>query len=203
MASSLDESIDLKKQFHTTLALVRTISAFLTEMENVCKPHVDRISNLLEQYQCCADVDPLLLPRKVDFMDIKKKLLFKITQEINKEIDAVLVFVRKLGHYSDRLCRHFDHCMSRYRSSFSTMDTEIVTQASPKQPSITDILEMLDECCRGVRERFLCKQLLLTSLDSAHPRVGDSLGRDWGEGDRAVYSHLTECLTVCGDVLGS
>lgn len=82
-------SEDLKNQLCKSLAGLKLFLKYFKEMEVQCKPCIDYLMNLTEQYQCCDKVDPILLPKKVDFPDVKEQLLYKISVTMTRQIEAV------------------------------------------------------------------------------------------------------------------
>jgi len=77
------ENQEIKNQFKKTLILVRDVYTFYKNQEKECKPHIDRLVNLLEQYQSCFAMNTTFLPKDIDYVTVKKKLLCKLTTEIN------------------------------------------------------------------------------------------------------------------------
>lgn len=82
-------SDELKNQLCKSLTGLKLFLKFFREMEESCKASIDNLINVTEQYQCCDKVDPILLPRKVKFVDVKRQLMYKITVCVTKQIETL------------------------------------------------------------------------------------------------------------------
>lgn len=80
---------DLKVQLHKSLSALKALVTFYLTMEDKCKPSLEKLLNLTDQYICCRQVPPAELPQKVDFADVKIRLLHKISLAIDTEIDCL------------------------------------------------------------------------------------------------------------------
>ena len=79
----------LKVQLHKSLTELKLVLKFFIETKAICRPCIDRLINLTEQYQCCDKVDPTQLPNKIDFIDVKDKLMYKLSMEVTKELESL------------------------------------------------------------------------------------------------------------------
>ena len=79
----------LKKQVQNAFTLIKQSRKGIQELDEKALPCIKTIANLTEQYQCCTAVRVSDLPLKVDFGEVKQKLLFKISSEITENISKL------------------------------------------------------------------------------------------------------------------
>ncbi|KAH3772810.1 uncharacterized protein LOC127845634 isoform X2 [Dreissena polymorpha] len=190
----------VNKHLQKYLQLLVKAQGTLTECEARSAAAVNSLKNLIDQYQCCRQVNPTQLPPgHRDWDDVKTRLLFKLTDMINQELETLRTSVESLGVLSSCLSQQYGVCMYQYSQCHDQVTD--VTRATATLPSLADLLGMCEASERLVRERFLCKQHLITSLDPAQPDSADYFSRHWASRDAQLLDTLREYLLICEEFM--
>ncbi|XP_060595710.1 AFG2-interacting ribosome maturation factor-like isoform X2 [Ruditapes philippinarum] len=184
----------LKTQLHKTFSFLQQCRSGIQELDSKALPCIKTIANLTEQFQCCTGVSVSDLPSKVDFCEVKQKLLFKISSEINENVSKLHLLL--YGEYSDGIGRHYDKCMSRCAKCNASEDLSKLLERSPLYPSMTDMLQWIEITERLIREAYLCKKFIIDTYTPDLPAISDRLESSWTAGDKELYKQIDEYLAL-------
>ncbi|KAJ8303609.1 hypothetical protein KUTeg_020005 [Tegillarca granosa] len=145
----------LQKSFTIIQQSVKSWQEFLIK----CKPELSSIDNLGEQYICCKEAPEYMIPMLNNLPDLKDKLLYKITTEINMKVEDIQLEMKCFKNVCDRVTKQCDYSMDLYRKHADTIHMNEITERTATFPSIVDMLEWIQNT-----ERLFLQQYPLYKL---------------------------------------
>lgn len=197
----LTELSDIQKQLQKTFSAIKQCRLEIQEIETVAGQCIKTIANLSEQYQSCCAVRVMALPSSVNFAEVKEKLLFKISSEINENVNKLQAQVSSYEVFSKRMSKQYEQCISKYNKCCCAQELNQLIARSPLCPSVTDMLEWVEVSERMIRESYLCKKFVVDTFTPDQPGICDSLESSWREGDKDLCNQLDEYLALTNNFM--
>ncbi|XP_045193375.2 ribosome biogenesis protein C1orf109 homolog [Mercenaria mercenaria] len=192
---------DIQRQLQKAFNTLKKCFNGIKEVEEKARPCIKMIINLTEQFHCCTAVTSPGLPLNIDFNEVRQKLLYKISTEINENISKLQTLICRYEEYSDCMGSQYDRSMSKCGRYTAAKDISQLLERSPLYPSVTDMLEWVQISERSIRETYLCKKFIIDTFSPDQPGICDSLESSWQEGDKDLYNQLDEYIALTSNFM--
>lgn len=184
----------LQQQLQKSFTVIQQSVKSWQESLLKCKPELNSIENLGEQYISCKEAPEYMIPMLNTLPDVKDKLLYKITTEINVKVVNIQTEMKSLKHVCDRVTKQCDYSMDMYRKHAGTIPINDITERTATCPSIADLLEWIQDTERLFLQQYHIKEHLLDKLNLNDKSTLSLLMNTWNKGDQAVLDQIQEYL---------
>ncbi|XP_069113306.1 AFG2-interacting ribosome maturation factor-like [Argopecten irradians] len=130
----------------------------LTELE----PHLLTLNNLTEQFASCYSTTNIQLTSLTSQLpDIKDKLLYKLQQEIYVKFAVIQENMCLLHGLCEKISKQCKYSTDLYMKNSMALDLVSVTTTTATRPSISDMLEWLQDTEQSFRQRYWARIYIL------------------------------------------
>ncbi|XP_070702555.1 AFG2-interacting ribosome maturation factor [Pempheris klunzingeri] len=142
-----------------------------------CSPLMASLENLAEQLRALSNVQISNTPLR-DFPDLEDRLRFKLLEAMDTVMCKLSEKMSSLQSVRDSISNQVSAVFQLYEQNKDTLDLLSVTERSATTPSLSDMMEWLQDAERYYRQQFLKRKTLLQTvraddislLESAHKR---------------------------------
>lgn len=184
----------LQQQLQKSFTIIQQSVKSWQESLIKCKPELSSIDNLGEQYICCKEAPEYMIPMLNNLPDLKDKLLYKITTEINMKVENIQLEMKCFKNVCDRVTKQCDYSMDLYRKHADTIHMNKITERTATCPSIVDMLEWIQNTERLFLQQYHIKKHLLDQFNLNDKSTLSLLMKTWNKGDQAVLDQIQEYL---------
>lgn len=152
-----------------------------------CQVEIDCLQNLTEQYTCCeqADIGVLL----VQVPDVREKLLYKISTEIDKKLTKLSNLVNTFQNIYERISKQYS-----YSLGFSKhLPLDIVTTTTEMIPAVSDMIEWLNDAETLLHHQYCLKKHLLESFNVQTFESNNFMNK-WNSGNKEAAQQIDDTL---------
>lgn len=143
-----------------------------------CGPLMDSLGNLAEQSQALSNVQLANTPLR-DFPDLEERLRFKLLQATDTVLLNLNEKMSSLQSVRDAISNQVSAVFQLYEQHTDSLDLLIVTERSASVPSLSDMLEWLQDAERHYRQQFLRRKTLLQTLRADDLSLLESAPKRW------------------------
>lgn len=134
----------------------------------------------LDQLHSCAKVNFKGSPLG-DFVDLKQKLEYKLLKQTESILAKLHVDLETFQRIAKKMSILWSSCLDVYTSLSSSLPISVVCEGTPTQPSISDLLEWLNDLERIHWELYEEKADIFSRLTYTASMVNiDNAIKDWG-----------------------
>nr|XP_046274351.1 uncharacterized protein C1orf109 homolog isoform X2 [Scatophagus argus] len=149
----------LRKGFQSLENIQKVWSSVLAE----CSPLLGSLGNLAEQSRALSNVQLSDTPLRV-FPDLEERLRFKLLQAMDTVLGKLNEKMSSLQSCRDSISNQVSAVLQLYEHNRDSLDVLTVTERSTTIPSLSDMLEWLQDAERHYRQQFLRRKTLLQTL---------------------------------------
>ncbi|XP_078123599.1 AFG2-interacting ribosome maturation factor [Sander vitreus] len=149
----------LKKSFQSLENNQKVWSSVLAD----CSPLMVSLGNLAEQSRALSNVQISNTPLR-DFPELEERLRFKLLQATDTVLGKLNEKVSSLQSVRDSISNQVFAVFQHYEQNTDSLDLLTVTERSATAPSVSDMLEWLQDAERHYRQQFLRRKTLLQTL---------------------------------------
>ncbi|KAM8766989.1 AFG2-interacting ribosome maturation factor [Acanthopagrus schlegelii] len=164
----------LRKSFQGLESNQKVWSGVLAE----CSPLMASLGNLAEQWRALSNVQLSNTPLR-DFPDLEERLRFKLVQATDTVLCKLNEKMSSLQSVRDSISNQVTAVFQLYEENTDSLDLLTVTERSVTSPSISDMLEWLQDAERHYREQFLRRKTLLQTLRADDLSLLESAPKRW------------------------
>ncbi|XP_006212732.1 AFG2-interacting ribosome maturation factor [Vicugna pacos] len=150
-----------------------------------CPPLLTSLSNLAEQLQAAQNLRFEDVPSLRAFPDLKERLRRKQLAAGDIVLDKLWERLDALLKVRDVVSSHVEHVLQIYEQHADALGVGAVLQASATSPSVSEMLEWLQDIERHYRNSYLKRKYLLSSVEwgdlgniQALPTAWDRISED-------------------------
>ncbi|CAJ1083181.1 uncharacterized protein C1orf109 homolog [Xyrichtys novacula] len=149
----------LKKSFHSLENNQRIWKSVLVE----CGPLMVSLENLAEQSRALSNVQISNTPLR-DFPELEERLRFKLLKSTDTVLFKLNEKMSSLQSVRDSICNQVSAVFQLYEQNSDSVDLLTLTERSAATPSVSDMLEWLQDAERHYRQQFVRRKTLLQTL---------------------------------------
>ncbi|XP_031151733.1 uncharacterized protein C1orf109 homolog [Sander lucioperca] len=149
----------LKKSFQSLENNQKVWSSVLAD----CSPLMVSLGNLAEQSRALSNVQISNTPLR-DFPELEERLRFKLLQATDTVLGKLNEKMSSLQSVRDSISNQVFAVFQHYEQNTDSLDLLTVTERSATAPSVSDMLEWLQDAERHYRQQFLRRKTLLQTL---------------------------------------
>ncbi|XP_032390643.1 AFG2-interacting ribosome maturation factor [Etheostoma spectabile] len=149
----------LKKSFQSLEHNQKVWTSVLAD----CSPLMVSLDNLVEQSRALSNVQISNTPLR-DFPDLEERLRFKLIQAMETVLGKLNEKMTSLQSVRDSISNQVFAVFQHYEQNTDSLDLLTVTERSATAPSVSDMLEWLQDAERHYRQQFLKRKTLLQTL---------------------------------------
>ncbi|KAF1381832.1 hypothetical protein PFLUV_G00158110 [Perca fluviatilis] len=149
----------LKKSFQSLENNQKVWTSVLAD----CSPLMVSLGNLAEQSRALSNVQISNTPLR-DFPDLEERLRFKLLQATDTVLGKLNEKMSSLQSVRDSISNQVFAVFQHYEQNTDSLDLLTVTERSATAPSVSDMLEWLQDAERHYRQQFLRRKTLLQTL---------------------------------------
>ncbi|XP_030268769.1 AFG2-interacting ribosome maturation factor [Sparus aurata] len=164
----------LRKSFQGLESNQKVWSDVLAE----CSPLMVSLGNLAEQWRALSNVQLSNTPLR-DFPDLEERLRFKLVQATDTVLCKLNGKMSSLQSVRDSISNQVSAVFQLYEENTDSLDLLTVTERSVTAPSLSDMLEWLQDAERHYREQFLRRKTLLQTLRADDLSLLESAPKRW------------------------
>ncbi|KAM6958885.1 AFG2-interacting ribosome maturation factor [Aplochiton taeniatus] len=169
----------LKKCFQSLESNQNEWNSILAE----CTSLVTSLGNSAEQLRALSTVEISNTPLST-FPDLQERLQFKLIQAVDLVLGKLNEKMSALKLVRDSISKQVWSAFQLYEQYSDSLDLATCTQRSATAPSISDMLEWLQDAERYYRQQFLRRKSLLQSMRPNDLSLLESVPKRW----EALYS---------------
>uniref|UniRef100_UPI00398EEFBE AFG2-interacting ribosome maturation factor n=1 Tax=Pristiophorus japonicus TaxID=55135 RepID=UPI00398EEFBE len=143
-----------------------------------CTPFLSSLSNLAEQLQACNNVVFKNTPFR-KFPDLQPRLKYKLTQAMEISLEKLGEKMSVLKRVRDTTNNQVATCFQMYEQHADTIGLTAVLERSCLSPSVSDMLEWLQDVERFYRSQYLSREILLQSISYDNLPDIQALPQSW------------------------
>ncbi|XP_034748267.1 uncharacterized protein C1orf109 homolog [Etheostoma cragini] len=128
-----------------------------------CSPLMVSLGNLAEQSRALSNVQISNTPLR-DFPDLEERLRFKLLQAMDTVLVKLNEKMTSLQSVRDSISNQVFAVFQLYEQNTDSLDLLTVTERSATAPSVSDMLEWLQDAERHYRQQCLRRKTLLQTL---------------------------------------
>ncbi|XP_068603469.1 AFG2-interacting ribosome maturation factor [Brachionichthys hirsutus] len=159
-----------------------------------CSPLMVSLGNLAEQSRALSNTQLPNTPLR-DFPDLEERLRFKISQATDTVLGKLNEKMSSLESVRDSISNQVSAAIHLYDQNKDDLDLITVTERSATTPSLSDMLEWLQDAERHYRQQFLRRKTLLQLLRSDDVSLLESAPNRWKSLESpSADDHITDTL---------
>ncbi|XP_029299110.1 AFG2-interacting ribosome maturation factor [Cottoperca gobio] len=159
-----------------------------------CSPLMVSLANLAEQSRALSNVQISNTPLR-DFPDLEARLHFKILQATDTVLVKLNEKMSSLQSVRDTISNQVSAVVQLYEQSADCLDLLTVTERSATAPSVSDMLEWLQDAERHYRQQFLRRKTLLQTLRADDLSLLESAPKRWKSLESpSAEEHISDTL---------
>ncbi|XP_059206386.1 AFG2-interacting ribosome maturation factor [Centropristis striata] len=159
-----------------------------------CSPLMVSLGNLAEQSRALSNVQISNTPLR-DFPDLEEKLRFKLSLATDTVLGKLHDKMSSLQSVRDSISNQVSAVFQLYEQQADSLDLLAVTERSATAPSVSDMLEWLQDAERHYRQQFLRRKTLLQTLRPDDLSLLESAPKRWKSLESATAEdHITDTL---------
>lgn len=143
-----------------------------------CTPLMVSLGNLAEQLGALSRVQLSNTPLSV-FPDLEARLRFKLLHAADIVLGKINEKISSLQSVKDSISNQVSAAFQLYEQNKDSLDPSTVTARSPTTPSISDMLEWLQDAERHYRQQFVKRKTLLQTLRADDLALLESAPKRW------------------------
>ncbi|XP_044028927.1 uncharacterized protein C1orf109 homolog [Siniperca chuatsi] len=143
-----------------------------------CSPLMVSLGNLAEQSRALSNVQISNTPLR-DFPDLEERLRFKLLQATDTVLGKLNEKMSSLQSVRDSISNQVSAVFQLYEQNTVSLDLLTVTERSATAPSLSDMLEWLQDAERHYRQQFLRRKTLLQTLRADDLSLLESAPKRW------------------------
>ncbi|XP_041810811.1 uncharacterized protein C1orf109 homolog [Chelmon rostratus] len=143
-----------------------------------CGPLIGSLGNLAEQSRALSSVRLSSTPLRV-FPDLEERLRFKLLEATDTVLGKLNEKMSSLQSVRDSMSNQVSAVFQLYEQNTDSLDLLTVTQRSATTPSLSDMLEWLQDAERHYRQQFLRRKTLLQTLRAEDLSLLESAPKRW------------------------
>ncbi|XP_030003867.1 AFG2-interacting ribosome maturation factor [Sphaeramia orbicularis] len=143
-----------------------------------CGPLMVSLGNLAEQSIALSNVQLSNTPLRV-FPDLEERLRFKQQHAIDTVLGKMNEKMSSLQSVRDSISNQVSGVFQLYEQNTESLDIPTLTERSAITPSISDMLEWLQDADRHYRQEFLRRKMLLQTLRADDLSLLESAPKRW------------------------
>lgn len=128
-----------------------------------CSPLLVSLGNLAEQSRALSNVHISNTPLR-DFPDLEERLRFKLSHATDTVLGKLHEKMSSLQSVRDSISNQVSAVFQLYEQNTDSLDLLTVIERSAAAPSVSDMLEWLQDAERHYRQQFLQRKTLLLTL---------------------------------------
>uniref|UniRef100_UPI0037E71014 AFG2-interacting ribosome maturation factor n=1 Tax=Semicossyphus pulcher TaxID=241346 RepID=UPI0037E71014 len=128
-----------------------------------CSPLMVSLGNLAEQSRALSNVQISNTPLR-DFPDLEERLRFKLLQATDTVLGKLNEKMSSLQSVRDSISNQVSAVLQLYEQNSDNLDLLTMTERTATAPSVSDMLEWLQDAERHYRQQFLRRKTLLQTL---------------------------------------
>ncbi|XP_068567410.1 AFG2-interacting ribosome maturation factor [Cebidichthys violaceus] len=180
----------LRKSFQTLESNQKVWKSVLAD----CSPLMGSLGNLAEQSRALSNVQVSNTPLR-DFPDLEERLRFKLSQATDTVLGKLNEKMSSLQSVRDAISNQVSAVFQLYEQNTDSLDLLAVTERSATAPSVSDMLEWLQDAERHYRQQFLRRKTLLLTLRADDLSLLESAPKRWNSLECAsAEDHITDTL---------
>nr|XP_033492198.1 uncharacterized protein C1orf109 homolog [Epinephelus lanceolatus] len=180
----------LRKSFQSLENNQKVWTSVLAE----CSPLMVSLGNLAEQSRALSNVQISNTPLR-DFPDLEERLRFKLSQATDTVLGKLNEKMCSLQSVRDSISNQVSGVFQLYEQNADSLDLLTVTERSATIPSVSDMLEWLQDAERHYRQQFLRRKTLLQTLRPDHLSLLESAPKRWKSLESpSTEDHITDIL---------
>ncbi|XP_035537329.1 uncharacterized protein C1orf109 homolog [Morone saxatilis] len=164
----------LRKSFQSLENNQKVWSSVLAD----CSPLMVSLGNLAEQSRALSNVQISNTPLR-DFPDLEERLRFKLLQATDTVLVKLNEKMSSLQSVRDSISNQVSAVLQLYEQNTDSLDLLTVTERSATAPSLSDMLEWLQDAERHYRQQFLRRKTLLQTLRADDLSLLESAPKRW------------------------
>ncbi|XP_074470479.1 AFG2-interacting ribosome maturation factor [Sebastes fasciatus] len=159
-----------------------------------CSPLMVSLGNLSEQSRALSNVHISNTPLR-DFPDLEERLRFKLLQATDTVLGQLNDKMSSLQSVRDSISNQVSAVVQLYEQNADSLDLPTVTERSATAPSVSDMLEWLQDAERHYRQQFLRRKTLLQTLRAEDLSLLESAPKRWKSLESpSAENHITDTL---------
>ncbi|XP_073339954.1 AFG2-interacting ribosome maturation factor [Pagrus major] len=143
-----------------------------------CSPLMVSLGNLAEQSRALSNVQLSNTPLRI-FPDLEERMRFKLLQATDTVLCKLNEKMSSLQSVRDSTSNQVSAVFQLYEQNTDSLDLPTVTERSATAPSLSDMLEWLQDAERHYREQFLRRKTLLQTLRADDLALLESAPKRW------------------------
>uniref|UniRef100_A0A8P4G6B2 Uncharacterized protein n=1 Tax=Dicentrarchus labrax TaxID=13489 RepID=A0A8P4G6B2_DICLA len=143
-----------------------------------CSPLMVSLGNLAEQSRALSNVQISNTPLR-DFPDLEEGLRFKLLQATDTVLVKLNEKMSSLQSVRDSISNQVSAVLQLYEQNTDSLDLLTVTERSATAPSLSDMLEWLQDAERHYRQQFLRRKTLLQTLRADDLSLLEAAPKRW------------------------
>lgn len=143
-----------------------------------CSPLIESLGNLVEQSRALSNVQLSSTPLR-DFPDLEERLRFKLLQATDTVLFKLNEKMSSLQSVRDSISNQVSAVLQLYEQNSDSLDLITVTERSATTPSVSDMLEWLQDAERHYRQQFLRRKTLLQTLRADDLSLMEAAPKRW------------------------
>ncbi|XP_054462394.1 ribosome biogenesis protein C1orf109 homolog [Anoplopoma fimbria] len=143
-----------------------------------CSPLMVSLGNLAEQSRALSNVQISNTPLR-DFPDLEERLRFKLSQATDTVLGKLNEKMSSLQSVRDSVSNQVSAVFQLYEQNADSLDLVTVTERSATAPSVSDMLEWLQNAERHYRQQYLRRKSLLLTLRADDLSLLESAPKRW------------------------
>ncbi|XP_045914717.1 uncharacterized protein C1orf109 homolog isoform X2 [Micropterus dolomieu] len=143
-----------------------------------CSPLMVSLGNLAEQSRALSNVQISNTPLR-DFPDLEERLRFKLLQATDTVLGKLNEKMSSLQSVRDSISNQVSAVFQLYEQNTDSLDLLTVTERSATAPSLSEMLEWLQDAERHYRQQFLRRKTLLQTLRADDLSLLESAPKTW------------------------
>ncbi|XP_026156476.1 AFG2-interacting ribosome maturation factor [Mastacembelus armatus] len=143
-----------------------------------CTPLLSSLGNLAEQSRALSNVQISNTPLRL-FPDLEGRLRFKLLQATDTVLGKLNDKMTSLQSVRDAISNQVCAVFQLYEQNTDSLGLPVVTERSATAPSVTDMLEWLQDAERHYRHQFLRRKTLLQTLRADNLSLLESAPERW------------------------
>ncbi|XP_068432187.1 AFG2-interacting ribosome maturation factor [Clinocottus analis] len=157
-------------------------------------PLMVSLGNLAEQSRALSNVQISKTPLR-DFPDLEERLRFKLSQATDTVLGKLNEKMSSLQSVRDSISSQVSASFQLYEQNKDSLDLVAVTERSATAPSVSDMLEWLQDAERHYRQQFLRRKTLLLTLRADDLSFLESAPKRWKSLEcTSAEDHITDAL---------
>ncbi|XP_068188864.1 AFG2-interacting ribosome maturation factor [Antennarius striatus] len=159
-----------------------------------CSSLMVALGNLAEQSRALSNIQLSNTPLR-DFPDLEERLRFKISQATDTVLGKLNEKMSSLESVRDSISNQVSAVIQLFDQNKDNLDLITVTERSAATPSLSDMLEWLQDAERHYRQQFLRRKTLLQTLRSNDVSLLESAPNRWKSLESpGADDHITDTL---------